>query len=312
MMDRLLENNTVLKVLSVIVAIFIWFQAGAASSTTISRAISPVAVGFPSIQPGLTVLSVSPANVTVEIKGTPSAVESSTTASQVSASVILSSVKGPGTYLMKVSASVPPGMGVVSVTPGMVDVTVAKMGQQKAPVSIHVAGSPAIGYELSGYQPNITEATISGPTGALSQVKDVVGTLTLDARKSPFTRQVVLHAVNAQGAVVPRVLVDPPTASVSATIQLRPPQKVLPVIGQLSGQPAPGYKVTNISVYPSSVTLSGTKHTLASIAHVYATPVSIAGATTSKTVSVPVVVPKGTTLVSAGQVTVSVTIQSSS
>ncbi|MCY0897571.1 MAG: CdaR family protein [Firmicutes bacterium] len=308
MMDRLLENDTVLKILSVIVAIFIWIQAGAASTLSINRSIGPVAVGYSSINPHLTVLSINPATVTVQIKGPPSAVESSAMTSEVLAQVNLSGLTKAGIYSLKVSGTVPPGVGVVSVTPPRVVVTVARMGQQKVPVVIHVTGQPALSYQFVGYNSSLSQATIYGPTSALNQVRSVVGTLSIAGRTATVTSAVVLHPVNALGHVVPKVEVNPPTANVTATIQLKPPEKVLPVIGQLTGKPAAGYKVSQISVYPSTVILSGSKRVLASITHVYTIPVSVSGASQNITVAVPVVVPKGTTLASSGEVTITVTI----
>ncbi|PSR23482.1 MAG: hypothetical protein C7B45_02785 [Sulfobacillus acidophilus] len=308
MMDRLLENNTVLKILSVIVAIFIWFQAGASTTQSINRSVGPVAVGFPSLNPHLSVLSITPSSVMVQIKGPPSSVESSAMASEVSASINLAKITGPGTYSMKVAGSVPPGIGVVSVTPSRVVVSVAKIGQKKAPVVVHIAGQPLAGDQLVGYKTSDKEATIFGPTGALRQVTAVEGTLAITDRSDSFSASVVLHPVNAQGQTVGKVEINPPATRVTAMIQPKPPEKVLPVISKLSGKPVAGYQVSQITVYPSSVTVTGTKSLLSSLSHLYTEPVVVSGARKSFSVLVPVVLPKGLTLISSGDVTVTVTI----
>ncbi len=308
MMDRLLENNTVLKILSVIVAIFIWFQAGAGSNQLQNRILGSVAVGFPTLNPRLTVLSISPATVTVQIKGLPATVGSNTIANEVSASIKLSNITRPGTYSLKVTGSVPPGVGVVNVTPNRVVVSVAQLGRQKVPVVAHITGQPASGDELIGYKSNLTQALISGPTGQLNQVRSVTGTLNIAGRSSRFSQDVLLYPINSRGAVVPKVQVYPPTARITANIQVKPPQKIVPVVGQISGKTATGYSVSNIAVYPSSVTLSGTRSTLKGINRIDTTPIDVTGKTGNISVSVPVVVPKGTTLVSSGEVTVTVTI----
>ena len=308
MMDRLLENNTVLKILSVIVAIFIWFQAGAGSNQPINRILGSVAVGFPTLNPRLTVLSISPATVTVQVKGLPATVGANTIANEVSASINLSSITRPGTYSLKVTGAVPPGVGVVNVTPNRVVVSIAQLGRQKVPVVVNVSGRPALGDELIGYKSNLTQAVISGPTSQLNQVRAVTGTLKIAGRFSRFSEDVLLYPINSQGAVVPKVQVYPPTARVTANIQVRPPQKILPVVGQIKGKPGTGYQVSNITVYPSSVTLSGTRTTLSGLDRIYTNPIDVTGKTGNVSVSVPVAVPKGTTLVSSGEVTVTVTI----
>ncbi|MDA8205603.1 MAG: CdaR family protein [Thermaerobacter sp.] len=305
MMDRLLENNTVLKILAVIVAIFIWVQA---RPTSINHLVSSVAVGFSTPKPHLTVLSISPSTVQVNITGPPSSVNTSTISSDVTASINLSTITHPGTYSMKVSAAVPGGVTVSGVTPQRVTVVIAKIGQQRVPVAIQTKGQAAAGDELSGYKSDINQATISGPVGALNQVHSVEGTLSIAGRSGSFSASVVLHPINANGQVVPKVQVNPASTRVRVSIKPKPPEKVLPVIAQLSGKPALGYAVAQISVYPSSVTITGSKKTLAGLGHIDTIPISVAGGKKAITVSVPVVVPKGATLVSSGEVTVTVTI----
>jgi YbbR domain-containing protein len=111
---------------------------------------------------------------------------------------------------------------------------------------------------------------------------------------------------------VTRVEVNPPVITVNANVVPIPPQKVLPVIGQLSGHPAPGYQVTQIAVYPSSETVTGSASSLSGLTHLNTQPVSIAGARSTVTETVPVVLPSGVALVTEGKVTVTVTITKSS
>ncbi len=307
MMDKLLENNTILKILSVIVAIFIWFQAHGGVSP-INRPVGPVAVGYYSLSSHLTVMSITPSVVTVEINGPPGTVDSSTTTSEVSASINLGNITKPGTYVRKVAGSVPAGTGVVSVTPARVVISMAKMGQVKVPLNIHIAGQPASGDILSGYKADRKNVTISGPTSALSQVRSVVGTLSVQDRSGTFHASVVLHPVDREGNTVPKVEVNPPTARVTATIQPKPPEKVLPVVGKIKGKPASGFHIAQITVYPSTVMVSGTKSVLSKLTHVYAATINVSGATKTIVKKVPVILPTGTSAVSSGQVTVTVTI----
>ncbi len=311
MMDRLLENNTVLKIVSVIVAIFIWIQATSNQANFSLRPLASIPVATNNLNPHLTVMSVTPSNVSVEIKGPPSAVGSVSLA-QVQAFVNLSQLKGPGTRSLKVSVAVPANVVVYRVTPARVDVTVAKIVQQKVAVALKVGGLTADGYEMAGYTSSLKQATISGPTGALKEVAAVTGTVSLGSRSHSFTADVVLHAVNNAGKVVPRVQVNPATDAVNVIIKPRPPQKVLPVVTQLTGQVASGYKISQITVYPSSVTVSGSTKSLAGLTRLDTIPINVTGATKTITEAVPVVVPKGTRLVNSGEVQVTITIVSTS
>lgn len=311
-MDRLFENKTALKVLSVIVAIFIWIQANAGLATQSLRALSPMPVTVNQVNPNLTVVSVKPSNVTVDVRGPTSTVDASDMPSQVSASISLAGVSKPGLYSLKVAGAVPPGVGVVSVTPSRVEVQVEKIANKKVPVHIALAGSPQSGDVVAGYKSGLTRASLTGPVSALSQVTQVVGTVSVSGHATPFTSAVALTAVNAAGKIVPRVEVNPATASVNVVIHRKPPQKVVPVIGQIKGQPALGYKVSSIAVYPSTVTLTGTKSVLAGIAQLDTTAINVAGATRTIRKTVSVVLPNGTSALTSDRVTVTVTISANS
>ncbi|MCY0865131.1 MAG: CdaR family protein [Sulfobacillus sp.] len=308
MMDRLLENDTVLKILSVIAAIFLWFQAGPLQTQPINHEIGPIPVGFPTPNPHLTVISIQPSTVTVTVKGPPAAF-TGTAASDVYAIVNLAGLTKSGTYSLKVVASVPPNTSLVSVSPNRVIVTVARLGASRAPVAIRTSGTLAPGYQLTGTDTAIKSATISGPVNDLNQVRQVVGTLVLNGQTSSFQSPVVLEPVNAAGRLVPHVEVNPPTVTVNATVQAIPPQKVLPVVGQYTGQPAPGYKITQIAVYPATVTVTGPSSILNGLTHLNTPAISVAGATGTVSKTVAVTLPNGVALVNSGTVTVTVTIQ---
>lgn len=307
MTDRLFENTTLLKILSVIVAIFIWFQAQP-KTQPINRTLNNVAVGYPSINPHLAVTAINPSTVNVTINGNPGTVSSNSVSGDVSAFVNLSHITNPGTYLLKVSSSVPQGVTFVNTNPVRVEVFLAKMGQRKLPVTVNISGQPTVGNELVKYVPSQTRVTISGPSSALKQVHAVVGTLVVTGRAATFSASVVLHAVNAQGQTVPKIEINPPTTRVTASIQSKPPEKVLPIIGQVTGTPASGYTVSQITVYPSSVTLTGKKSLLNTLNHIYTKPVDVNGATKTMLLTEPVLLPKGAKLVTTGHVTVTITI----
>src|SRR5579875_1491687 len=70
--DRLLENDLVVKIVSVLLAIALWFQVvvgQGASSRDVQRVIPGVAVSWRNLPPDLAVVSVDPKTVTVTVRG---------------------------------------------------------------------------------------------------------------------------------------------------------------------------------------------------------------------------------------------------
>jgi YbbR domain-containing protein len=136
-MDRLLENNTILKILSVVVALFLWFQVTTTNAhVTADRSIGPVPVVYqPPSKSDLTIISLNPTTVEVQIKGPVSTIHK-TTPSVISAFVDMKNLTHGGTYSLPVHISVPVGASFVRVVPDQVVVIVDQLGTKHMSVSL--------------------------------------------------------------------------------------------------------------------------------------------------------------------------------
>ncbi len=85
--------------------------------------------------------------------------------------------------------------------------------------------------------------------------------------------------------------------------------KTLPVNPIVTGTPATGFQVESVTVSPPVVLVEGDADALAALAAVDTDPVSISGASTDLSRSVPLDLPDGVDAVSGGTVTVTVTFQ---
>lgn len=309
-MDRLLENNTVLKVVSVLVAVALWLQATATSPQSITRHFGPIAV-YPSASgnTNLTVMSIQPSTVVVYVKGNPTSV-SSASIRQVAAWVKLSGLNKSGTYTLPVAASVPQGTSLIGVSPNQVVVTVDRMGSKKMPVTTRPIGNPNSAYEVKSLTPSSQSVTLSGPSHDLAKVKAVVADVPVKNRTASFTDQVILFPINSRGQTVPHVQVSPPTMSVNVSIAKKPPQKTVSVVAKLSGQPKSGYVVGNITVSPASMMITGSKSALSAVGQIDTIPINISGLSHSISEAVPLAFPSGVSSVdNLTDVTVTVTIR---
>lgn len=307
-MDRLLENDTVLKVLSVLVAIFLWFQATASSTQSVNRDFGPVSVFWTApANSNLNVVSIEPSVVTVQIKGPPRTV-SEVAVHAVTAYVNLSRLTRPGTYTMRVGASVPQGTSLVSIVPAQVVVTVDQIGSRKIPITLRPEGEPNASDQLVSLTPSQKVATLTGPTNDLNQVAAVVGEVPVAGQSASLSTQVLLLPLNDHGKLVSHVEVSPPSVTANAVIEPKPPEKTVPVVARLSGYPASGYKVSRITVSPSKVTVTGSQSALAGLSQVGTVAIDVAGLTNGITEAIPLSLPKGVSAVGSPDVTVTVTI----
>ncbi len=308
-MDRLLENNTVLKILSLLVALFLWFDVTSTNAhATADRTIGPIPVVYqPPAKADLTIMSMTPTTVSVQIKGPLSTIHK-TNPTTISAFVDMKNLTHSGTYTLPVHISVPVGASFVSVVPVTVTVVVDQLGTRHISVALKSVGAPAPGYELDDLTANTLSATLSGPSTDLKQVKSVIAEVPVAGRTSGFQEQVILIPINSADREVQNVEVSPTMVNASASIKQIPPQKRVSVVAKISGHPASGYAVGNIVVHPDSIKVTGTKAELAGLSVIYTQPVSVSGDTGSVTTPAAIAFPSGVSGLTVQDVTVSVTI----
>ena len=119
-----------------------------------------------------------------------------------------------------------------------------------------------------------------------------------------------LVAVDIRGEVLEpgRHRADAASTSRSPSAAASSP-KTLPVNPVVTGTPATGFEVESVTVSPPVVLVEGDADALAALAAVDTDPVSISGASTDLSRSVPLDLPDGVDAVSGGTVTVTITFQ---
>lgn len=303
MMDKLLENDTVLKILSLLVAVAVWVQVNAGQPQTAVRSVTNVPV-VSTVAPhsNLTVLSIKPSAVSIQLKGPVNLLGTSAN-SNVTAVINLTKVTHPGTFALTVAASVPTGTSLVSITPKQVVVTVDVIKTVHMPVKLVPSGQVASGYGIIALTSSQKTVSVTGPSSEIKQVAKIVGRVVLNHQSSGFSEQVYLFPENRHGSVVSHVQVAPQVVTTAVQIAK---ERSVPVIVKYSGKPASGYKITSIQVTPSKVVIYGTASALSGVHSVSTTPINIAGVSSSVTQSVALVLPSGVSV--TGPSTVDATI----
>ncbi len=308
-MDRFLENETIVKILAVVMAILLWFIVSSSNpAQVVTRPFGPIQLSEGSLpRSNLTVSSVVPGTIEVTIKGSPQNVASAKIR-DFGAFVALGSITHAGTYSLPIRVSAPTGTSLQSIVPSHVVVTVEKLGTKKMPVALRILGTPSPGYELKASTSSVKTATLNGPTTELDLVRHIIADVSVGGRSSGFQEQVILLPVNKHGQVVPHVQVSPNLAAATVSIAAIPPHKTVPVVVKYTGVPATGYTIQKISVAPTSVEITGTTSALSGVTAIDTQPVSVSGQTSSIAETMTLVFPKGTSALTVNKVTVTITI----
>jgi YbbR domain-containing protein len=146
--------------------------------------------------------------------------------------------------------------------------------------------------------PTITPSVVAvtGPKAQINQVVQAEATVAIDTSGIDVNQPVDLRAVDASGATVESVELNPASVLVQITVRTVETSKTVPVRPAVTGNPAVGYEIRGIASDPPIVTLRGAPAALSAITEVTTQPFSVNGLAATKSFKAPIVIPKGLTL----------------
>ncbi|QIA26295.1 hypothetical protein DYI95_001005 [Thermaerobacter sp. PB12/4term] len=311
-MERLFENETRLKVLSVILAIILWFGVMSSQNPDQARTVYDVEVVPEGLDPGLAVLSLEPHAVDVTLSGPPEFLED-LGVRDARVTVDLSGV-GPGETTRPVTVIPARGrLRVVRVSPQYVTVRLEQRMEKTVPVELQLNGEPAPDYIIENPAVSVEQVTVSGARSLVERVARVVASVPVSGIQSTIAHSVTLVPVDSSGrpveAVYPQALVlEPQTVQVTVPVVFMP-QKVVPVQARLEGTPAEGHEIGNITIEPAEVTVRAREERLLQqLEFLQTEPVNIGGLDRTVTREVGLALPEGIVL-SGSPRTVRVTVE---
>ncbi len=184
------------------------------------------------------------------------------------------------------------GVHVLDVTPATVKVTLDRLGSKEVDVVVD-HGTVPDGLELGTPRLSSPTVTARGPSSFVSQVARAEAVVSIDASGIDIHRQVELKPVDASGAVVQSVELNPSVVTVDISVEQILTNKTLPVSVKLAGTPAAGYAITQVVTSPLTVTLRGAPTALSVVTDVATEPISVDGLTTSRSFTAKLVIPSG-------------------
>ncbi|MDH7485748.1 MAG: CdaR family protein [Anaerolineae bacterium] len=201
-----------------------------------------------------------------------------------------------------------PGVQLLSVTPAEVTVELERLVQRSVPVRAEVMDSPPLGYDWRTPEVTPAEVLVSGPEQYVDTVAVAIAEVYLRTARSTASYRRPLSLRDKQGQVVGNV-VDwtPRTVTVTVPIEQRPGYRDVPVRVRWQGRPARGYRISEVAVDPSIVTLFGSPAAIDTVpGYVETTPVNIEGASGNVVERLALIVPENVSVLGTQSVVVSV------
>lgn len=276
---RWMTTNAPLLILSLILGVLAWIVAVEESDPTreelFPQAIPVTLVNLPE---GMTIVEVFDEEVEVTVRA-PDSVWNSLKVDDFAVTADLTEL-GTGTR------EVPIGLvldkypsRVTQVEPEHITVVLQPEAEQTVPVRVEVEGEPTLGYFKRASVVNPREVKVSGPSTYVARVVEVATQVSVEDATADIEGKFLLQPLDSEGQPVPYVKLTVGRVDVRIPIELSTYYRPLAVKVTLEGQIAYGYRITEISVDPPSVTASGLPSVIAALPGFIETePISIEGA----------------------------------
>lgn len=216
---------------------------------------------------------------------------------------------GPGTYTLEVEIqSQHQPVREVSQTPRTVEVTLQRLLTQELPLTLERRGEPAIGFRADAPVLSHTSVILTGPESQVQRVRSARVVIDLSQASDTMSRVLDVQLLDENELFVEGVTVTPPQVTLNQPITQLGGYRNVVIKVITTGQPALGYRLTNVSVAPPTISVfSNNPQLVESLpGFVETNPLDITGVKDDVEVRLPLNLPAGVSVVGEQNVVVQV------
>lgn len=300
--------------IALIMAIAAWTAAVISSDPNELRVYAqPVSIEILGQDPQMVILGNPTRSVKVSLNA-PTSVWTTINAqtSHIKAFVDLSGLTA-GTHQVPVQVQVDTKpVQVIQVNPETITLTLEKIATREVNIEIITTGSPAVGYQAEKAVISPETAIISGPESQIAMVSQLRAQIDLTQARQTIQTSASLIAVDSNGDPIESITINPDKASINLPITQKGGYRNVVIKVVTQGKLANGYRLTNISVNPPSVTVfsSDPQKVDALPGYVETTPVNLDNLKSDLVLPVELNLPDDISLIGLQQITVQASIES--
>lgn len=297
-------------ILAIALSLAVWILAITAEDPAEVRAYPyPISIEIIGQDPSFILTNSPPKQLTINLRA-PKSVWTNllTDRASVRAIVDLSELSsGPHVVPVQVQIAQRP-VEVVGFSPSSVDVTLESLLNKTFTIKLETTGEPAVGYMSEPPEINRMTVNVSGSETLVKRVQVVRAIIDLEQARENIQRTVLLQAVDTNDLPVSGITLNPDRIVVEQKITQRGGYRNVVVKVNTNGNIASGYRLTNITAYPPSVTVFSADPKLVDNlpGYVETAPINLAGLYDDEDMRVSLSLPSGVSIV--GEQTVNVQI----
>jgi len=308
-MDRLLQNNTIVKVLASLLAILLWLVVRGEAETNpnattgfaqMSKEVQDVAVKVLYDERNFSL--VGEPKVNLILRGSAFDVTTLTLGDNLK---LIADATGLSEGTHEVAAILPEPIPGITVDPVKVKIRLEVNVNKEVPVTLVTEGKPKEGLHVGEALINPKTVVLSGAKSAVESVEKVVANIPLDDAEEGIRTSVPLTAVDAGGKPVRNIELNRDRADV--TIPITKPTKSVPLSLSFKGELAEGRAVESVK-QTNAVTLYGPAAVLGAIEAFEVPAIDLTGLDGTKTFQIKLPMREGLTDIQPSTVEVTVTV----
>ncbi|MFL5777395.1 MAG: YbbR-like domain-containing protein [Chloroflexota bacterium] len=200
----------------------------------------------------------------------------------------------------------PSRIAVVDWEPRFVTIQLDRLVSKTVPVQIE-RGTVPPGLQLGEATANPSTVGVSGPSTVVALVVAARADVVIQSSGIDVDQDVPLVPIDALGDARSPVDVEPATTRVTIPVFSDRQSRSVPVNPVVTGTPAAGYEIADVTVTPAVVSVEGDADALATLGRADTEPVSVSGASTPVNTKAQLALPEGVVPVGDKTVDVSIT-----
>jgi YbbR domain-containing protein len=307
--SRFMVKNLGTMGIALVMALTVWVLAVLAADPNQERVVpGGVPIQIIGASDSLIQLNPVPTNVNLRLTAPESVWAQLDTQGGIIAQVDYSGLEaGEHTLPIQILVSASP-VRVVEFSPSTVTILLENEVEKQVAIETSIIGSPALGFQADQLTVSDPWTVISGPESLVSEVDHVRAELDIEGARDTITAEVSLIPVDSEGLRITGVTLTPGVVTLIQPITQSGGYRDVAVKVETTGLLASGYRVTNVSVSPPTVTVfSSDPVVVAQMPGFVSTlPLDLAGANDDITIRLALILPEGVSVVGDEQ---SVTVQ---
>jgi len=302
---KLFNKNYTVRIVCVCSAAILWLYVSSGQNMI---AKFPTKIPIKAINAPANLVPVFTQNSTeIKIMAAPSAWQK-LSADSFSATVDLSTYH-EGTFDVPVTiTSSISGVAILSKDPDTILVSLEPVITKSVPIVKRVEGSAVDGMTVGSIGIADTTGEIKGPKSQIDSISEVIATVSLNGESNSFTRDLKLSIPPASNLIPDKIEITPKEVSAVISIIKGSNLKTVGVKASFAGELPSGLFLSDISLSPNMVELTGSRDILSNIKYVETQPIDLSQIKSDWKSQVSLQIPDGTAL-GSGNIKISVEIK---